>query len=91
MTERCENPTTANDWICGDPDVVADHANDPFNNFTTPPNIRSLYYLVVMMETIIGTQWAEKNCQHQSLFTILLEIRIQLVSMEKVFMLYLIG
>lgn len=60
MTERCENPTTANDWICGDPDVVADHANDPFNNFTTPPNIHSLYYLVVMMETIIGTQWAEK-------------------------------
>lgn len=60
MTERCENLTTPNDWICGDPDVVADHANDPFNNFTTPPNIRSLYYLVMMMESIVGTKWAEK-------------------------------
>ncbi|WP_339320885.1 alpha/beta fold hydrolase [Paenibacillus sp. FSL W8-0194] len=60
MTERCENASTPNDWICGDPDVVADHAHDPFNNFTTPPNIRSLYYFVMMMETIVGTQWAEK-------------------------------
>jgi alpha-beta hydrolase superfamily lysophospholipase len=60
MTARIENPATANDWICGDPDVVADHASDPFNNFTTPPNIRSLYYFVMMMETIIGTEWAEK-------------------------------
>lgn len=60
MTERCENSTTANDWICGDPDVVADHAKDPFNNFITPPNIRSLYYFVMMMDTIVGTQWAEK-------------------------------
>ncbi|WMJ81023.1 alpha/beta fold hydrolase [Clostridium sp. MB40-C1] len=60
MTDRCENPITANDWICGDPDVVADHANDPFNNFAAPPNIRSLYYFVMMMDTIVGTKWAEK-------------------------------
>lgn len=60
MTERCESPVTANDWICGDPDVVADHANDPFNNFTTPPNIRSLHNFVTMMNTIVGTQWAKK-------------------------------
>lgn len=60
MTKRCKNPTTPNDWICGDPDVVADHANDPFNNFKTPPNVRSLYHFVMMMNTIVGTQWAEK-------------------------------
>lgn len=60
MTDRIENPSTANDWISGDPDVVADHANDPFNNFTSPPNIRSLYYFAMMMEMIVGTQWAEK-------------------------------
>ncbi|MBU7592654.1 alpha/beta fold hydrolase [Metabacillus halosaccharovorans] len=60
MTERIENPSSPNDWIAGDPDVVADHANDPFNNFTSPPNIRSLYYFAMMMETIVGTQWAEK-------------------------------
>jgi len=60
MTERYENPLTPNDWICGDPDVVADHASDPFNNFTSPPNLRSLYYFVQMMDTIVGTEWAEK-------------------------------
>jgi len=60
MTERIENPASLNDWISGDPDVVADHANDPFNNFTTPPNIRSLYYFGMMMETIVGKEWAGK-------------------------------
>ncbi len=60
MTARIESPNTANDWISGDPDVVQDHANDPFNNFTSPPNIRSLYYFVQMMDTIVGTEWAEK-------------------------------
>ncbi len=44
MPERIENPATPNDWISGDADVVKDHAEDPFNNFTSPPNIRSLYY-----------------------------------------------
>lgn len=60
MTERIENPNSANDWISGDPDVVADHANDPFNNFTSTPNIRSLYYFAKMMEEIVGTEWAVK-------------------------------
>ena len=60
MTERIENPNTPNDWISGDPDVVRDHANDPFNNFSSPPNIRSLYYFAMMMDTIVGTEWAEK-------------------------------
>lgn len=59
MTERYENPRTPNDWISSDPDVVADHACDPFNNFTSPPNLRSLYYLVLMMTTIVGTEWSE--------------------------------
>ncbi len=59
MTDRIDQPNTANDWISGDPDIVADHANDPFNNFTSPPNIRSLYDFVQMMEQIVGTEWAE--------------------------------
>ena len=60
MTERIDNPNTPNDWISIDPDVVNDHANDPFNNFTSPPNIRSLSYFARMMEEIIGTDWAKK-------------------------------
>lgn len=60
MTERIENPRTPNDWIAGDPDIVDDHAKDPFNNFSALPNIRSLYYFIRMMETINGKEWAEK-------------------------------
>ncbi|RLL41804.1 alpha/beta fold hydrolase [Oceanobacillus piezotolerans] len=60
MTERIKNPNSPNDWISSDPDIVTDHANDPFNNFTSTPNVRSLYSFVRMMETIIGTEWAEK-------------------------------
>ncbi len=41
-----ENPNTPNDWMSKDPDIVADHANDPFNNFTPVPNIQSLISLL---------------------------------------------
>lgn len=58
--ERIENPNTPYDWISGDPEVVADYASDPFNNFISPPNIRSLYSFVTLLETITGTQWAEQ-------------------------------
>lgn len=60
MTERIKTPETPNDWISSDPDVVSDHANDPFNNFTSPPNVRSLYAFAMMMDTIVGTEWAKK-------------------------------
>src|SRR5699024_10969847 len=60
MTERIEAPNTPNDWVSSDPDVVSDHANDPFNNFTSPPNVRSLHDFAMMMVTIVGTEWAEK-------------------------------
>lgn len=58
MTERIPHPDTPNDWISIDPDVVSDHAKDPFNNFTSIPNIRSLYYFTEMMLQINGTTWA---------------------------------
>ncbi|KEY61950.1 alpha/beta fold hydrolase [Lactococcus cremoris] len=60
MTERIENPNTPNDWTSKDPDIVADHANDPFNNFTSVPNIQSLYQLAQMIQQILGTEWSEK-------------------------------
>lgn len=60
MTERIENPNTPNDWISKDPDIVADHANDPFNNFTSVPNIQSLYQFAQMIQQILGTEWSEK-------------------------------
>ena len=60
MTERIENPNTPNDWISKDPDIVADHANDPFNNFISVPNIQSLYQFAQMIQQILGTEWSEK-------------------------------
>src|SRR5699024_2749818 len=54
MTVRIEALNTHNDW------VSSDHANDPFNNFTSPPNVRSLHDFAMMMVTIVGTEWAEK-------------------------------
>jgi alpha-beta hydrolase superfamily lysophospholipase len=59
-TDRCENPRTPNDWISSDPDIVTDHATDPFNNLTHPPTIQSTYDLVCLEDFITGTKWAEK-------------------------------
>lgn len=60
MTDRIDNPNTPNDWISKDPDVVNDHANDPFNNFQSVPNIRSLYQFAQMIEQNMETEWAKQ-------------------------------
>lgn len=60
MCERCENSTLGNEWICADPYVQADHAEDPFDAFTRPTSNRSLYDFTQMMISIEGAQWAEK-------------------------------
>lgn len=60
MCERCDDVTIGNEWICSDPYVQRDHADDPFDAFTKPTSNRSLYDFTQMMEAIRGTQWAEK-------------------------------
>ena len=61
MCERCEEPIQyGNEWICHDLAVQYDHANDPFNAFTKPATIRTLYDFALMMMQIEGTEWAEK-------------------------------
>jgi alpha-beta hydrolase superfamily lysophospholipase len=60
MTERYENPQTPNDWISADPDVVADHGADPFNNSHRPPTLAALYALADLAGSITGPQWAER-------------------------------
>jgi alpha-beta hydrolase superfamily lysophospholipase len=59
-TSRYENPNSPNDWISGDPDVVADHAADPFNNLYNVPTNQSNYDLAALVDAISGTAWAEK-------------------------------
>jgi alpha-beta hydrolase superfamily lysophospholipase len=59
-TSRYENPQSPGDWISGDPDVVADHARDPFNNLYNAPTNQSNYDLTELVNFITGQQWAEK-------------------------------
>ena len=60
MCERCDDVTIGNEWICSDPYVQRDHAEDPFDAFTRPTSNRSMYDFTQMMLSIEGTQWAEK-------------------------------
>lgn len=59
MGERCGRITLGNEWICSDPYVQTDHAEDPFDAFTKPVQNRSLLSFAQMMEVITGPQWAE--------------------------------
>ena len=60
MNERCGEVKIGNEWICDDPYVQYDHANDPFDAFTRPTTNRAMYYFVEMLQNLKGTSWAEK-------------------------------
>ena len=60
MCERCGEVQIGNEWICHDPYVQKDHAQDPFDAFTRPTSNRSIYDFIQMLLTIEGTQWAKK-------------------------------
>ena len=60
MCEYCGEIKLGNEWICADPYVQRDHAEDPFDAFTKPTSNRSLYDFTQMMEVINGTEWAKK-------------------------------
>lgn len=61
MFERCgEGAELGNEWICHDPAVQHDHAEDPFDAFTHPVHNISLKYFIEMMLAIEGEQWAAK-------------------------------
>ena len=56
MTDRVENPISAADWIANDPNVVADHAGDPFNTFDT--TIELPWDFVQLYHFIESPEWA---------------------------------
>lgn len=61
MFARCEEGAElGNEWICHDPYVQRDHAEDPFDAFTHPTHNVSLRDFIDMMLCIEGTQWAER-------------------------------
>ena len=61
MFARCqEGVKLGNEWICDDPYVQKDHAEDPFDAFTKPTSNQAWLYFLQMMEDITGTEWAKK-------------------------------
>lgn len=71
MCERCDEPIVfGNEWICHDYAVQYDHANDPFDAFTKPASIRTLYDFTLMMTEIEGTEWAEKVPENLPVYNI---------------------
>ena len=60
MCEYCGEIRFGNEWICADPYVQQDHANDPFDAFTKATTNQSMYDFTQMMEVINGTEWAKK-------------------------------
>ncbi len=55
-----EGVKLGNEWICDDPYVQIDHAEDPFDAFTKPTSVRSMLAFQQMMKDITGTEWAKK-------------------------------
>lgn len=61
MFGRCDEEIQyGNEWICDDPDVQYDHANDPFDAFSKPTTNRAFLYFCQMIEAITGPDWAEQ-------------------------------
>lgn len=61
MFARCpEGVKLGNEWICSDPYVQKDHAEDPFDAFTKATQNRAWLYFMQMIEGITGKEWAEK-------------------------------
>lgn len=60
MCERCGEIRIGNEWICADPYVQTDHAEDPFDAFTKPTSNQAMYDFTQMMSVITGIEWAKK-------------------------------
>jgi alpha-beta hydrolase superfamily lysophospholipase len=60
MTSRYDTVNSPNDWISGDPDIVADHAADSFNNLYSPLTVQALWDLSELVASITGSEWAEQ-------------------------------
>lgn len=58
---RCEEEIKlGNEWICSDPYVQTDHANDPFDAFTKTITNQSLLDFVKMIDAVANEEWAKK-------------------------------
>lgn len=60
MFRRCGDVKIGNEWICHDPYVQIDHANDPFDAFTRPMTNLSWLYFMQMVKCIDSKEWANE-------------------------------
>lgn len=60
MMERIPDAKIGNEWICHDPYIQLDHANDPLDAFTKPCMNKSLLDFLRMVEDVKGEDWAAK-------------------------------
>lgn len=70
MGERCGEVKIGNEWICHDPYVQIDHANDPFDAFTKPTTNQSLLYFMQMIDDVTGPEWAAKVPKELPIYSI---------------------
>ena len=71
MFARCsEGVKLGNEWICDDPYVQNDHAEDPFDAFTKPTSNRAWLYFLQMMQEITGPEWAAKVPKNLPIYNI---------------------
>lgn len=70
MFARTGEPTIGNEWICHDPYVQKDHAQDPFNAFTKPTPNRTYLYFLQMIEDVDSVEWAEKVPKELPIYSI---------------------
>lgn len=67
---RIEEVKLGNEWICHDPYVQIDHAQDPFDAFTKATCNEALLQFVEMIAEVNTVEWAEKVPQNLPLYNI---------------------
>ncbi|MBO5329731.1 MAG: alpha/beta hydrolase [Anaerotignum sp.] len=60
LFSRIEEVKIGNEWICHDPYVQLDHANDPFDAFTKPCSNEALLQFVEMIKEVNTLDWAKQ-------------------------------
>jgi len=58
--DRYEDVQGIFDWVAADEGVRFDHSTDPFNNLSTPMNVRLLHDLSEGLHAVQGVDWAKK-------------------------------
>lgn len=60
LFSRIEEVKLGNEWICHDPYVQLDHAQDPFDAFTKPTSNEALLQFIEMIDEVNKPEWAKK-------------------------------